>query len=532
MNHRIIFAALSAVVLFPVPGHAGPGKESAFGGRRVLFIGIDGTRADAVAEGMTRGILPNLKALSSEDQGLLSRAFYAGGELGSPTHQETSSGPGWSSLLTGVWANRHHVLNNRFLGARFQTYSHFMKHVKEVGPDAFCASFTDWPPIHDLIADGSRTDGKEFLDVKFTREPDGKRHFVDNPEKDIEIRDAALTTLRTQNPDAMFVYFGQVDEFGHGAVDSRASFSPDSALYLNAISHVDSHIGELIRAMRARPKFAEEDWLIFITTDHGGRGNAHGGDSENERNIWLIAHGAHLPKADLLSKPTPQTALVPLIYAHLGITPKPEWNPEPPPDLAFKVEVNTTAAPQCETFAKKAKAIVEEWYPKINEVLFDKDHPLPTATVRLTFEPMKGVAHATTDGIHISEEWVTKKAPKDYGMVVHELTHVVQDYKGKGDGWLTEGIADYVRHKFFEKDVDKLAQQINPDKSSYKQAYTIAAAFLFWLEQKKDKDIVHKLNAASHDGTYKVDLFKQLCGADVDALWKEFTDSLRAARKP
>ena len=196
-------------------------------------------------------------------------------------------------------------------------------------------------------------------------------------------------------------------------------------------------------------------------------------------------------------------------------------------DPAFKVEIDCSAAPECEAFATKAKTIVEEWYPKINEILFSKDHPLTTAVVRLKFEPMKGVAHATNDGIHISAEWVTKKAPNDYGMVVHELTHIVQDYKGKGEGWLTEGIADYIRHQYFEKDGDKLKQHINPDKSSYKQAYTTAAAFLVWLEEHKDKELVHKLNAESHDGTYKTELFKQYCGADVDALWKEFTDSLR-----
>jgi hypothetical protein len=82
--------------------------------------------------------------------------------------------------------------------------------------------------------------------------------------------------------------------------------------------------------MRARPKSAEEDWLVLITTDHGGRGNAHGGDSDVERNIWLIANGPRLPRERLLEEPVPQTALVPMIYAHLGITPKPGWTPEPP----------------------------------------------------------------------------------------------------------------------------------------------------------------------------------------------------------
>lgn len=200
-------------------------------------------------------------------------------------------------------------------------------------------------------------------------------------------------------------------------------------------------------------------------------------------------------------------------------------------DPAFKVEIDFSKAPACETFAIKAKEIVEEWYPKVTEILFDKAHPLTVPTVRIIFEPMDGVAKTTNEGIYISEDWVTKKAPKDYGMVVHEMTHIVQDYKRKGESWLTEGIADYIRHKYFEKDIEKLQRQVIPDQSSYKQAYTIAAAFLFWLEENKDKDIVHKLNTASNDGTYKRELFTQYCGADVDTLWKEFTDSLRAEPK-
>lgn len=330
MTTRFLILALFLLAVDSALLAQGPGQQSAFAGKRVLFIGIDGCRADALTAAMERGMAPQMKMLSEDANGLLTLKCYAGGELGTPTHQPTVSGPGWTSLLTGVWINQHGVKDNRFIGGRFQTYAHFMRRIKEAQPKSFCASFADWPPIHDFIADGSRVGDKEFLDVKFTRTPDAKRHFIDNPEKDIEVRDAALKTLREQNPDAMFVYFGSVDEFGHGAIDERGSFSPENIIYLNAISHVDSHIGELVRAMRARPKFAEEEWLVLITTDHGGRGNAHGGDSEVERNIWLIAHGARLPRERLLETPVPQTALVPMIYAHLGISPKPERTPEPP----------------------------------------------------------------------------------------------------------------------------------------------------------------------------------------------------------
>src|SRR3954447_4955642 len=93
-----------------------------------------------------------------------------------------------------------------------------------------------------------------------------------------------------------------------------------------------------------------------------------------------------------------------------------------------RIKIDYSAAPECEAFAVKAQAIAEEWYPKINTILFGPEHPLPVAVVQLIFEPMKGVANASGDKIRISAEWVTKKAPNDYGMVVHELTHIVQAY--------------------------------------------------------------------------------------------------------
>lgn len=51
--------------------------------------------------------------------------------------------------------------------------------------------------------------------------------------------------------------------------------------------------------------------------------------------------------------------------------------------------------------------------------------------------------------MHIAADWV-KSQPNDFGMVVHELTHLVQRYPPGSPGWLVEGIADYIRAKYFE----------------------------------------------------------------------------------
>lgn len=195
---------------------------------------------------------------------------------------------------------------------------------------------------------------------------------------------------------------------------------------------------------------------------------------------------------------------------------------QPQPRTAFTITVDYSQAPSCRAFAEKSKTLCEEWYPRMTKILFGEGHLLPYSEVKLLFKPMKGVAGTANNEISISEEWVTKKAPDDYGMVIHELAHVVQNYKGKGEGWLTEGIADYIRDRHFEP--GKRTHRIDRVKNSYKQGYGIAAAFLIWLEDEKtkDKDLVCKLNTACHNGTYSPESFKELCGDDADSLWREF----------
>ena len=275
---------------------------------------------------MQEGLARNMKALSEE--GIFSDKVYAGGEKDQPTMQPTVSGPGWATLLTGVWQNKHGVVNNSFKLNKLAAYPHFMLHVKEAKPSAWCGSVSSWEPVNDHIVGDSRKPA-DFIDGLYSGTPDPKLKNQDAPEVDIAVRDKALGFLRTANPDVLFVHLGQVDECGHGAVDKRATFSPDSRLYLQAIAMVDSHVGELVRAVRARPQYKDEHWLIILSTDHGGHDHSHGGQSEAERNIWLIANGTEVKPAALTTHPIGQTIVPHLIFHHLGLPVKAEWNWEP-----------------------------------------------------------------------------------------------------------------------------------------------------------------------------------------------------------
>ena len=207
--------------------------------------------------------------------------------------------------------------------------------------------------------------------------------------------------------------------------------------------------------------------------------------------------------------------------------------------LPLRVDVEYPKAPECATFAEKSRGVIEEWYPKINEILFGPGHPLQTDSITLVCEPMKWTAWSDIEKnrIHISSAFVTSH-PEDFGTVVHELTHIVQHYaKLKREGvWLQEGIADYIRHQYYERDIDSLAGQeiidhsFDPDRDTYRKGYRIAAVFFFWVEKQKKPSIIQDLNRGCADGRCTGDLFVSICGKDVDTLWAEFVSELKGKK--
>lgn len=186
--------------------------------------------------------------------------------------------------------------------------------------------------------------------------------------------------------------------------------------------------------------------------------------------------------------------------------------------------VDTNDAPDLKEWGNKAGTLCVEWFPKIAALLPSEGFTAPKE-VTLYFDPkMKGVAHAISGKITISAGFV-RLHPDDLGMVVHELTHVVQSYPPGGPGWLVEGIADYIRIVHFEPQAPR--PKLDPAKASYKDAYKTAAMFLEWIEQHHTEGVVVKLNAALRAGKYHDELWTSLTGRTVDELWALFVKSLQ-----
>ena len=186
-----------------------------------------------------------------------------------------------------------------------------------------------------------------------------------------------------------------------------------------------------------------------------------------------------------------------------------------------KVTVDTDQVPELREWADKARALCEEWYPKMSEYLATKGFT-PPREVAITFvKDKKGVADTTGNRISVAADWV-KAHPEDTGMIVHELVHVVQGYPGKVPGWVTDGVADYIRYFQYEK---KSISAKGRRGNSYKDSYRTTASFFAWIAGKHDPEIVKKLNEAARARKYKDELFKDWTGKDLDTLWKDYLEA-------
>ena len=229
---------------------------------RLLVVGIDGLRWDRV-ESVGAPRLTSLREHGVIAPSLIPLEYGA----------ETVSGPGWSTIATGVWPAKHGVRDNEFVGKRFDRFPDFLTRIARAGLATMAA--VNWPP---LVEEGVFSAELNRIIVG-----DGEAHGY--LVEDSRITAEAVQILRHEQPDAAFVYLGSVDAVGHG----WGAASPE---YLEIILQVDAFLGQLLDAIEARPSRASEHWLIIVTTDHGHLDEGgHGEFSDDERRSFVLTCG-------------------------------------------------------------------------------------------------------------------------------------------------------------------------------------------------------------------------------------------------
>lgn len=191
-----------------------------------------------------------------------------------------------------------------------------------------------------------------------------------------------------------------------------------------------------------------------------------------------------------------------------------------------KLDFEGEVSPETKAWAEEAAQHVREWWPQVVRMLSTQEFKTPEQFVLHFKKELKVPAYRTPEGLFISIAWITKR-PDDFGMVIHEMTHAIQDYRRtpRDAGWLVEGIADYIRYYHYEPESPR--PRFNPEKASYRDAYGTTAAFLAWAMHKYDRRLVRDCDAALRRGDYTDALFEKVTGKTVDALWAEFIATVK-----
>src|SRR5699024_740856 len=128
-------------------------------------------------------------------------------------------------------------------------------------------------------------DGLELDTVNYPHDNDSDYiHKID----EAVVKDAT-EHLRTEAPDLSWVYLQYTDDMGHRYGDSERTYK--------AVRIMDKQIGRIWEGLLYRKQKFDEDWTIYVTTDHGRdskTGKGHGGQSERERNTWLVTNQSQL----------------------------------------------------------------------------------------------------------------------------------------------------------------------------------------------------------------------------------------------
>ena len=181
-----------------------------------------------------------------------------------------------------------------------------------------------------------------------------------------------------------------------------------------------------------------------------------------------------------------------------------------------------TGAPELEAWTRQQLApLVRRWYPRLTG-LFASEGFRPPEEIRFDFK--SGIdcpAYTSGNRITFNRAWIGGK-PDDLGCAIHELFHVVQGGYRKAPGWLTEGIADYVRFYLYEPATRGCDMDLLSREARYDGKYRISANFLDFVE-RRHPGVVKELNALCRQGTYDEETYwPKRTGRTVKELEREW----------
>ncbi len=277
--------------------------------KKGLLIMIDGARSDVILSADT----PNMDALrlgtwAEGYKGAYS--FQAYTSLDAPPSSATNH----VAILTGVTATKNGCFENgQTASALYEKYPTISKMIHDAEPNVKSVWLYNWGEDADIQTCAT-----------YVGKPQNDRANTDDAVKFLSGRFPAQEGIQDSkwteddDVDLLMVYIDELDGTGHGH-----GFTVTSPEYFEKAEEIDGMIGEMLSAIKNRPNFANEDWLIVVNSDHGGIERTHGVvGSQNCYTVPLIVSGKNIPEGRMIGDPCNRDAAAYMMMHFLGKYPE------------------------------------------------------------------------------------------------------------------------------------------------------------------------------------------------------------------
>lgn len=240
--------------------------------KHVVVIGVDGLSPDGIKKAHT----PVLDKL-------MQGGAYSFKAL---AVMPSSSSPNWASMIMGASPQEHEITSNEWErtdirnktyceGKKGETFPTIFKLIRDKYTLADIACFHEWDGFGRLIEPGVPT------------------LIADARGEDRTVKEAAAY-ITANKPLFTFIHLDHVDHAGHESGHGTKE-------YYTSVEKADKLIGEIMESLR-KANILDQS-IVIVTSDHGGKGKGHGGDTPQEREIPWIVWGATVKKGTIINEP-------------------------------------------------------------------------------------------------------------------------------------------------------------------------------------------------------------------------------------
>ncbi|MGN1420576.1 MAG: alkaline phosphatase family protein [Eubacterium sp.] len=200
----------------------------------------------------------------------------------------TSTVWGWSTMLTGQWAYQNGI-NLPDTASEEEKEEHMDSisldsptFLRKYGAQGYRTVFTSSWDYH-----FTNTFKNEIDFLEQNKDIQTEYKYFESP-TDTPMHKYLLECVTEGSPNEKDIIFGIYDSTDHNGHES--GFTNSNPRYVSSFKTTDNYCYEIIEAIKSRPSYENEDWLILMTTDHGGRRQWHGEQNFECRTTWIVSN--------------------------------------------------------------------------------------------------------------------------------------------------------------------------------------------------------------------------------------------------